>query len=130
MGRRIRECRVCGSKYEYCPTCSYDKFKPAWMVDFHEENCKTIWDTCTRFNMELISKKEAQDIILECDLSKQENFAEFIKNDIEKILAEDPKPMEELKPMAEPKVVEAPKPTFKKHKPFTEPKHEVVETIE
>jgi hypothetical protein len=121
MGRRTRECRVCGSRYEYCPTCSQDKFKPTWMVEFHEENCRTIWDTCTRFNMELISKEEAQAIILECDLSKQENFAEFIKDDIAKILAEDPKP--------EPVVVEEPRISFKKHKPVFEPEHEVV-TIE
>ena len=117
MGRRTRECRVCGQKYEYCPTCSQDKYKPTWMVEFHNSNCKTIWDTCTRFNMELISKEEAQTIMLECDLSNQEGFAEFIKDDIVKILAEDPKP-----------VVEEVKPMFKKHKPVEEPVHEVVIT--
>ena len=117
MGRRTRECRVCGQKYEYCPTCSQDKYKPTWMVEFHNSNCKTIWDTCTRFNMELISKEEAQAVMLECDLSSQEGFAEFIKDDIAKILAEDPKP-----------TVEATKPMFKKHKPVEEPVHEVVIT--
>ena len=30
MGRRSRECYLCGAKYSYCPTCSQDKMKPAW----------------------------------------------------------------------------------------------------
>jgi hypothetical protein len=32
--------------------------KPAWMSEFHSESCKNIFDTCTRFNMKLISNTE------------------------------------------------------------------------
>lgn len=116
MGRRTRECRVCGERYEYCPTCSQDKYKPAWMVDFHGENCKTIWDICTRFNMQLMSKEEAKEALLKCDLSKKEAFVDFVQKDIANIFAEEPKP-----------VAEEIKPVFKKQE-FK--KHEVVETIE
>lgn len=116
MGRRTRECRVCQSKYEYCPTCSQDKYKPTWMVEFHEENCMKIWDICTRFNMELMSKEEAKEAILKCDLSKKETFVDFVQKDIENILFEEPKPViEEIKPVIK-------KQEFKKH--------EVVTTIE
>lgn len=117
MGRRTRECRVCGKKYEYCPTCTQDKYKPSWMALFHEENCMKIWDICTRFNMELMSKEEAKEAILKCDLSKKETFVDFVQKDIENILFEEPKPV----------VVEEAKPVFKKHD-FK--KHEVVTTIE
>ena len=44
MARRQRTCYLCGDKYEYCPTCTQDKFKPTWMVEFHSENCKNIFD--------------------------------------------------------------------------------------
>lgn len=113
MGRRSRTCRVCGQSYEYCPTCSQDKYKPTWMVEFHESNCQQIWEICTRFNMELMSKEEAKEAILKCDLSKKETFVDFVQKDIANILKEEP--IEEIKPV------------FKKQE-FK--KHEVVETIE
>ena len=123
MGRRTRECRVCGQTYKYCPTCSQDKYKPTWMALFHEENCMKIWDICTRFNMELMSKEEAKEAILKCDLSKKENFVDFVQKDIANILFEEPTPevVEEVKP------IEEVKPVFKRQE-FK--KHEVVTTIE
>lgn len=90
MGRRSRECYLCGSDYQYCPTCSQDKMKPAWMSEFHSENCKNIFDICTRFNMQLMSKSEAQDALNACDLSNKENFKSYVQRDLEVIFEEDP----------------------------------------
>lgn len=90
MGRRNRECYLCGKDYQYCPTCSQDKMKPAWMSEFHSENCKNIFDICTRFNMNLMSKTEAQDALNACDLSNKENFKSYVQRDLENIFAEDP----------------------------------------
>lgn len=92
MGRRTRECYLCGTKYEYCPTCSQDKMKPAWMAEFHDENCKNIFDICTRFNMNLMSKEEAMEVLGKCDLSNKSNFKSYVQRDIENIFAEEPKP--------------------------------------
>ena len=89
MGRRTRECLLCGTKYEYCPTCSQDKMKPSWMAEFHNENCKNIFDICTRFNMQLMDKAEAQVALKECDLSGKANFKPFAQKDFENIFAED-----------------------------------------
>jgi hypothetical protein len=89
MGRRARECYLCGREYQYCPTCSQDKMKPAWMSDFHSENCKTIFDICTRFNMNLMSKTEAQDALNACDLSNKENFKSYVQRDLEVVFVED-----------------------------------------
>ena len=69
MGRRLRECYLCSQKYEYCPSCSQDKMKPSWMTDFHEENCVKIFEICTRFNMNLMSKENAKSALNNCDLS-------------------------------------------------------------
>ena len=99
MGRRNRECYLCGKDYQYCPTCSQDKMKPAWMSEFHSENCKNIFDICTRFNMQLMSKIEAQDALNACDLSNKENFKSYVQRDLENIFKVDavPAPAEEPK---------------------------------
>ena len=91
MGRRSRECYLCSQTYQYCPTCSQDKMKPAWMSEFHSENCKNIFDICTRFNMQLMSKTEAQDALNTCDLSNKANFKSYVKRDLEVIFADEPK---------------------------------------
>lgn len=88
MGRRTRECLLCGVRYEYCPTCSQDKMKPTWMSEFHDENCKNIFDIATRFNMQLLTKEEAKEAMEKCDLSNKENFKDYLKRDLKNIFAE------------------------------------------
>lgn len=89
MGRRNRECYLCGEKYEYCSSCSQDKMRPAWMAEFHNEDCKNIFDICTRFNMGLLTKEEAKVAIEKCDLSNRANFKSYVKRDLDNILIED-----------------------------------------
>ena len=91
MGRRTRSCYLCGSKYDYCPTCSQDKMKPSWMAEFHSENCKNIFDIATRFNMQLLTKEEAKAAMEQCDLTNKENFNSYVQRDLENIFAEEPK---------------------------------------
>ena len=98
MGRRNRDCYLCGRDYQYCPTCSQDKMKPAWMSDFHSENCKNIFEICTRFNMKLISKTEAQDALNACDLTNKENFKSYVQRDLENIFKVDVVPAQAEEP--------------------------------
>ena len=91
MGRRTRTCYLCGETYKYCPTCSQDRTKPSWMAEFHSENCKTIFDICTRFNMQMMSKEEAQDALNVCDLTNKANFKSYVQHDLDVIFAEEPK---------------------------------------
>lgn len=92
MGRRTRECYLCGEKYSYCPTCSQDKTKPTWMAEFHEVNCKTIFQTCTDFNMKLLTKDEAKKVLSDCNLSNKESFRSSVQKTLGAIFAEDKKP--------------------------------------
>ena len=48
-----------------------------------------IFDICTRFNMKLMSKTEAQEALIECDLSNRANFKSYVQVDLENIFAED-----------------------------------------
>lgn len=99
MGRRNRECYLCGVDYQYCGDCTQDRMKPAWMSEFHSESCKNIFDICTRFNMKLMSKTEAQEALKTCDLSNKENFKSYVQRDLENIFKVDavPAPAEEPK---------------------------------
>lgn len=99
MGRRTRECYLCGTQYQYCPTCSQDRTKPAWMALFHSESCKNIFDICTTFNMKKMSKEEAQSALSSCDLTRKENFKSYVQRDLENIFA----PEKSFVPVAEPK---------------------------
>lgn len=111
MGRRNRSCYLCGESYQYCPTCSQDRTKPAWMAEFHSENCKNIFDICTRFNMKMFTKDEAKKAIEKCDLSNKLNFRPSVQNTlsnilkVDEILLESPKPKRgkriEIKPVDE-----------------------------
>ena len=83
--RKNKTCLTCGTKYSYCPNCNRNE--PAWMTDFHEENCKNIFQICTQYNVELLTKEEAQEALKLCDLSEQETFKPYIKRDFENIFA-------------------------------------------
>ena len=89
MARRDRQCYLCGTDYKYCPTCSQDKMKPAWMSEFHSESCKNIFDICTRFNLGMMSKTEAQEALKSCDLSNRSNFKSYVQHDLDVIYEED-----------------------------------------
>ena len=91
MARRQRECYLCGHDYKYCSSCSQDRMKPAWMAEFHSESCKNIFDICTRFNMGLMSKNEAQEALKACDLSNKESFKSYVQTDLDNIFADDKK---------------------------------------
>lgn len=90
MARRDRNCYLCGEEYKYCPTCSQDKMKPTWMGEFHAENCKNIFDICTRFNMQMLTKEQAKAALDACDLSNRENFKSYVQRDLANIYKEEP----------------------------------------
>lgn len=89
MARKKRECYLCGEVYKYCGTCSQDRMKPSWMELFHNESCRNIFNICTRFNMQLMSKEEAQEALKSCDLSNKANFKSYVQCDLENIYAKD-----------------------------------------
>ena len=91
MAKKDRKCYLCGEKYQYCPTCGNDRLKPTWMAEFHSEDCKSIFDICTRYNMQLMTKEEAQEALSACDLSKKESFKDYVQRDLANIFAEDQK---------------------------------------
>lgn len=88
MARRQRTCYLCGTTYQYCGSCSQDRMKPAWMAEFHSENCKNIFDIATRFNMQLLTKDEAREAMEQCDLANRDNFKSYVQVDLDNIFSE------------------------------------------
>ena len=56
--------------------------------------------------MKLMTKSEAQDVLINCDLSNHDNFKSYVQRDIAAIFAEEPKPKRNKK--ATPIVIEEP----------------------
>lgn len=101
-----KTCKVCGTRYAYCDGCLEFAHLEPWHNLFHDENCRAIFHMATDYQAGLLSKESAQEIILQCDLSKQDQFAPAIKKIIAELLAEPESPVEAV---AEVKIVEEPK---------------------
>lgn len=126
MAKRNRTCLTCGTKYSYCPTCSVDKAKPTWMTEFCNEVCKELFGTATRYNMQVLTKSEAKEIIENLELKEKSEYVDFIQKDLENILGEEKVIVEE--PIIEELAVEEIAPILEK-KPYSKKKqksHEVV----
>lgn len=92
MAKQFRKCLTCGTKYSFCPDCSgSDRLAPTWKSEFCCEDCTTIWTTATQYNMNILSKKEAKEIISAIALKPMDNYASCVQRDLKVILAEEPK---------------------------------------
>ena len=90
MGRRDRSCICCGTRYQYCPTCSNDRMKPTWMTEFCGEDCKELWTVATKFNMQMLTKEEVKEAISALKLKDKSVYVDCVQRDLENILGEEP----------------------------------------
>jgi len=86
MSTRTRTCAVCGMKYDYCPTCEADRFKPTWMMTFHDNNCREIWDVLSAISCKTIDKTEGVERLEALDLSKKHNFVPNVRKYLDEVL--------------------------------------------
>lgn len=86
MSAKNRTCWVCQQKYAYCPSCSRDYLKPTWMIMFHDENCKDIFETLQSYSVGEITVDEAREILKGLDLSQKNSFRDDSKKVISQIL--------------------------------------------
>ena len=93
MAMKTRKCLSCGTKYDFCPDCSgADRLAPSWKAEFCCEDCKTLWQTCTKFNMNKLTKAEAKAIISALKLKPADQYAACLQRDLKNIMPEEPKP--------------------------------------
>lgn len=90
--RKNRKCICCSSEYAYCPDCNgSDKLKPSWYSEFCSEGCKDLWMIATKFNMGVVEKRDAKDMISVLDLKDRSKYVVCVQRDLEVIFAEEPK---------------------------------------
>ena len=93
MANKNRKCLACQTKYSYCPTCSRaDAIAPSWKSEFCCEACKDMWTVLVKFNMNMLTKSEARDIIETLDLKPIDSYVDCVQRDYNKIMAEEKKP--------------------------------------
>lgn len=90
MKSKPRICVTCGTDYEYCPKCSKDIDKPAWMVAFHSEECRKVYNIIARYNTNDLSKEDAKKELntvvshkIKFSVPIQEKVDEITKEEIE-----------------------------------------------
>lgn len=77
---RIRECKCCGSSYSYCGNCGTDSNKPKWMVLFDKEECKSLFDAISGYNMGIKSKEDIDSVIEKYNITNYEKYNDGIKS--------------------------------------------------
>ena len=103
MATTNRTCLCCGEHFRYCPSCSRaDALKEPWHAEFCSETCKDLWYTATRYNMQKLTKQEAQDIIKSLPLKPASEYVACVQRDLGVILKEDPKPKRGKRIMVQP----------------------------
>lgn len=90
MSQVNRICKTCGKQYFYCTNCDKTLNSPQWMLMWHDENCKKIFEIVSDYAQKRISKADAKSKIQACNLQVYYTFKEKIRNYIDEILAEEP----------------------------------------
>ena len=94
-----RQCLCCSEKFSYCPDCSRaDKLAPAWKSQFCSEDCMILWTFLSKYNMNLVSKAEAKEVISSIELKPIESYAKCVQRDLKIIFAEEKKPRKIKRP--------------------------------
>ena len=82
--RNNKICLTCGKTYTYCSSCSQYAHLPLWMTEFHDDNCRQIFNIVSRYAMGKISAGDALEQLKNCDVSGVDNF----QNNVSKYLTE------------------------------------------
>lgn len=88
MKSKPRICVTCGATYEYCPKCSKDTDKPVWMVAFHTEECRKVYNIIARYNTTDLSKEDAKKELSDI-VSHKVSFSAPIQEKIDEIMKEE-----------------------------------------
>lgn len=89
MSDKMLKCSVCGVNFEACVSCEKNNLI-SWKTVTESENHFNIYVILHRYNVtKKITKEQAKDMLLKCDLTDYENFKTISGELIAKILKED-----------------------------------------
>ena len=112
----IKKCIICGRTYKFCGHCNKISSSELWRNLYCCEDCREIFDTCSRYEGKSLSANEAYDRLVKCGFANKK-IQPSVKGTVEKILGNivkvDDTPTEELKTKVEEPVTEEEKPKRK-----------------
>lgn len=85
MPANNKKCICCGAEYTYCFNCEGGRLKNAWRNNFHDENCRTIFNTAVDLKQGVITPDRAKEIFSRCDTTRLNNFAKPIRDAIRSV---------------------------------------------
>lgn len=70
-----RTCKVCGAKYDYCPTCSGFSALAKWHINFDTDVCHDLFRTLSDYHM---GNCKAEDVKAVADMYDVKSFSKFL----------------------------------------------------
>ena len=89
MAQTNRICKTCGKEYFFCTHCEKSLNSPQWMLMWHDENCKKVFEIASDYVQGRLSKSNAKEALSKCDLKVYYTFKENIRNIIDDIMTEE-----------------------------------------
>ena len=91
MSKGLRKCIVCGSEYTYCPKCGKGDKNETWRYLYDTELCNKVFDIVSSFSNKHIDKDDAKKKLEALNIPRGMKFNTEIKNQINIIMATEPK---------------------------------------
>lgn len=88
MKSKPRICVTCGTTYEYCPKCTKDADKPVWMVAFHTEECRKVYNIIAKYNIGDVTKEDAKKELADA-VTHKTRFTKPIQDKVNEIMKEE-----------------------------------------
>ena len=86
MSKHNRTCKVCQQNYRYCTNCYEDRLLPTWMIMFHSQDCKDVFQICWDVGEKKVDKDEAATLLSQLNLDYIDNFEKDIKAQVKELL--------------------------------------------
>lgn len=84
-----KECLVCGKKYKYCPHCNKNGVVDTWKNTYCSKECRTIFNTCSNYVGNIITKEEAYNIMSGLNIN-MDTISKSVKSTVEDIMTYKP----------------------------------------
>lgn len=84
--RANRVCKTCGKQYYYCSNCQKNLNSPEWMLLWDTQNCKSVFEIVSDYDQKHITKEQARERLLKCNLREEYTFTEKIRNLVDEIM--------------------------------------------
>lgn len=81
-----RQCLCCGTRYEFCTSCSEHKGKPSWMFDYDTEECKDLFNAISGYNMGIFKESKVKAVLRKYNITDYSKYTESVQEVLKNIM--------------------------------------------